>query len=167
MQRCVVKVVCGLMLAALLGCTTSPVAPASLPPPPAAKFAGDYALTIETDEKCTEFPESLRVWAYSAVLEDHGYLSIQVFGRGFNEPIVVGQLYTQGDSQFRFVLNFNYEELEHYPESPQLLLYGVGDATGSESTISGAILGSASITGRVPRVGCVGSHRFTFVRQAR
>jgi hypothetical protein len=166
MQRFQLGAVCAPLWAALLGCTASPSAPSSFLPPPTAKFAGNYALTIEIDEKCAEFPESLRVWAYRAVLEDHGYLSLQVLGKGFNEPIVVGQLYVQDDSRFRFLLNFNYEELDHYPDSPRLLLYGSGDAAGTDSNMYGVILGNASLTGLVRGVGCAGSHRFTFVRQA-
>ena len=105
------------------------------------------------------------MWAYGAILEDRGYISIRALGGAFTEPTDVGQLYRQDDSRFRIVLNFNYDGLDHYPESPQLLLYGGGDATGTGSSISGAILGTASLTGRLG-VGCAGSHRFAFVRQA-
>jgi hypothetical protein len=150
--------------ATILGCTSPLASSSSSAPPPAAKFAGDYALTIAIDGKCIEFPESLKAWTYQAVLEDHGYLSVQVVGEGFNEPIVVGQLYVLGDSEFRILLNFNYEELDRYPQPPQLLLYGSGDATSRESSISGVIHGDASITGGFGGVRCAGLHRFTFVR---
>ena len=165
MPRRLVPVGCGVMLTAMLGCTTSPAAPTSLGPPSAAKFAGDYALTIQIDEKCVEFPDSLKIWTYRAVLEDQGYISIRVVGGAFTEPTVVGQFYLQDESRFRFVLNFNYDELDHYPKSPELLLYGSGEAIASESTISGAILGSASLTGRFAGIGCAGPHRFIFARQ--
>jgi hypothetical protein len=165
MQRWLVRVVSCVMLTALPACTTSPTAPSPSALPPAATFAGDYALTLQIDEKCVEFPEYLRVWEYSATLEDHGYISIRVLGRAFTEPTVVGQLYIHDNPRFRFVLNFNYDELDHYPKSPELVLYGAGDASDTGSSISGAISGTASLTGGV-RVGCAGSHRFMFVRQA-
>ena len=149
----------------LLACSTSPTAPTSLAPPPVANVAGDYALTVLIDERCVEFPESLRVWAYRAILEDQGYISIRVVGGAFTEPTAVGQLYVHGNSRFRFVLNFDYEGLDRYPESPELLLYGGGTAVGTGSSISGAVLGTASFTGRAG-IRCDGSHRFTFARRA-
>ena len=188
-QRCLFTVICGPMLAALLGCNTSPTAPSSLPPPPASPFAtftGYYTLTFEIDEKCAEFPQSLRVRVYDTVLEDPGwhFVPIWVIGGGFSTPRILGDLFPdralnvpQDNSRFVFRWNDDYE----YPEPPigstQLNFYGSGPATLTEqsragylhdSTISGTIFGDAFITGDVPRIRpCAGSHRFTFLRPTR
>ena len=165
MRMYVVSIGTWLVSCALVSCGTSPTAPSSSAQPSAGSVAGQYTLTLQIDEGCIEFPGALRTWSYEAILEDHGYISIRVLGRAFTEPTVVGQLYMQDDSRFRFVLNFDYEMLDRYPESQELLLYGGGDATGTRWSISGTVLGTASLTGRAG-VRCAGSHRLTFDRQS-
>lgn len=87
MQRCLVNIVFVLLLAALLGCDAPPTAPSSsppLPPSPFAKLVGQYALAIELDETCAEFPQALRVRTYDAEVMDpipsHHYAILWVVG---------------------------------------------------------------------------------------
>lgn len=176
MQRCLLAVICGPMLVAQLGCTTSPVSPSSLsPPPPASPFAnvvGNYALTIEIDEKCAEIPRPLRVREYDVVVEGNSshYLPVRVVGDRFGD--LGGELWAPGpDARFRFEWN-NFDVLRcDYPEptgSSQLYLCGDGTGTLAESTISGIIRGSAFLEGSRPEAYCTGaSHRFTLVRESR
>ena len=153
-------------LCALVACADSPAGPTPTAPPSAASFAGQYALTLQIDEGCAEFPESLRVWAYDASLEDTGYLAVRIVGGAFREPTVVGQLYAHGNAGFRLILNVHYEFFDRYPESRELLLYGGGDGTGTGtgSSISGELRGTAGLTGRSGNP-CYGSHRFMFNRR--
>ena len=155
-KRHLASVVSAVISTSLLGCAGPPTAP-SLSAPLRAAFAGDYTLTVQIDEGCVEF-ESRRVWAYRAILEDLGYLSVRVLGGAFTEPTAVGQLYVFDNSQFRFLL-------DRIPASQELLIYGAGDATGTVSSISGVFRGTASLLGRSGNP-CAGSHSFTFVRQA-
>jgi hypothetical protein len=152
------------------GSKASPASPTALDTSskasPAAKFAGEYVLTIEIDQTC-QFAEASRVWPFSAVLKEKEYLDLEVVGGGFEEPAVVGQLYWGADSRFFIVININYEEAQHYPRSPQLLIYGAGHATALDSTIVGAIPGEVSITGNETKSRCAGSHRLTLVRQTK
>jgi hypothetical protein len=147
-----------------LACSGSPAAPSASIPLRAADFVGDYKLTVQIDAGCVGF-ESRRVWAYRAILEDRGYVSMHVLGGAFAEPVEIGQLYLQNNAQFRFVFNIHDELFERPPESPELLLYGGGDATGTGSDISGVIRGSASLTGRAGNP-CTGSHSFALARVA-
>lgn len=189
MPRSLLILFYGLTLAALLGCNTSPTTPSSLPPPPAspfAKFMGYYTLTFEIDEKCAEFPQSLRVRVYETVLEDPGwhFVPVLVLGGGFSKPRIMGSLFPdrvlnmpQDNSRFVFTWNADYEYPEPVTGSTQLNFSGSGPATLDEqsraallhqSTLSGTILGDAFVmTGGVPGIRrCAGSHRFTFVRPA-
>jgi hypothetical protein len=169
----VLNVVCGLMLAALLACTTSPAIPSSSPPPsPFANVAGDYRLTIEIDEKCAQIPQPLRVRTYDVVLEDKGwhFMPIRMADERFSQ--LGGDIWPPGsDSQYRVRWNnFDIGGCD-YPEptgSTQLYLCGDGAGTLSESTISGVIGGSAFLGGTGPEAYCTGaSHRFALVRQVR
>ena len=162
-KRHLASVVSAVISTSLLGCAGPPTAP-SLSAPLRAAFAGDYTLTVQIDEGCVEF-ESRRVWAYRAILEDLGYLSVRVLGGAFTEPTAVGQLYVFDNSQFRFLLNIHDELFDRIPASQELLIYGAGDATGTASSISGVFRGTASLLGRSGNP-CAGSHSFTFVRQA-
>ncbi len=163
MKRHLASVVSAVISTSLLGCAGPPTAP-SLSAPMRAAFAGDYTLTVQIDEGCVEF-ESRRVWVYRAILEDLGYLSVRVLGGAFTEPTAVGQLYVFDNSQFRFLLNIHDELFDRIPASQELLIYAAGDATGTASSISGVVRGTASLQGRSGNP-CAGSHSFTFLRQA-
>jgi hypothetical protein len=179
--RHLINTACALGMATLLGCTDSPVAPSSLPPPPTSPFAklvGDYALTIELDETCAVFPSALRVRTYDAKIVDpwssHHYAILFVVGGGFSDPFDIGEffpLYPPSDSQFRFEWNNfdvgGFDYAEPLPDSSELYVSLGGLVTLTESTISGTLQGGAFVLkDRSRSANCGGSHRVTFVRRA-
>jgi hypothetical protein len=131
-------------------------------------------LTFQIDDECVDFPESLRVWIYDAILEHAGHpsLSVNVAGRAFSEPTYVGeltmesQLSRSANSRFRLLVNLHYEFIDHPldPESQELSLYAFGETREIESGLSGEIAGTASLTGRT-QIRCYGSHRVTLARR--
>jgi hypothetical protein len=136
---------------------------------------GNYRLTIEIDEKCTEIPQTLRVRAYDVAVEDKGwhFIPVRIVGEGFG--YLGGELWPPSpDGRYRFEWNnFDVGGCD-YPEpigSTQFYVCGDGFGTLSESTISGVIHGGAFFEGSGPRVYCRlpggASHRFELVRQAR
>jgi hypothetical protein len=183
MRRRLLRASCALALtlAALPGCKRSPSAPSPVPSPrisPFAQIAGDYALTVEidNDNTCTTFPQALRVRRYdAAVLDKYShYAPLRVVGGGFTKPFEIGEFFPDTSldpSRFRFEWNMfdvgGCDEPEPLSESTDLYLCASGIVTRSTSTMTGDIPGRASITGGVREIRCSGSHRFTFVRQAK
>jgi hypothetical protein len=163
-------------LPALLACSASPTAPSAAPSPPspfATLARGYYALDVDIDESCTGFPTSLRRRRYEAVIEDPGwhYLLVRVLGSGFSTSPVVGELWVRDESRgFRWPTRLRWNEFEDegHPEtltdSRKLALSGSGEMAIAESTISGALVGTAIISGSGSDIRCSGSHRFTFTR---
>jgi len=128
----------------------------------AALLAGDYALTITVDDRCSNVMAP--TWTYRARLTDEGgYVTIHVVGGGYTESTDVGQVYTFADFTARFIWNLDYPDF-NYPKPPTnaLLLYGSSETTIRNGTMSGTIVGTASTTldlnGR-----CYGSHRFALI----
>jgi len=156
----------------------SPTTPTAAPsPPPASPFAvvtGNYDLTIEIDDKCTQIPPTLRVRRYVATLEDRGwhFLPVNVVGGGFVKPTLMADLWPPSpDGRWR--LEWNSFDIggcdypEPLTESTELYVCADGAVTLSDSMLSGAMPGSAFVKGTGSEVRCTGSHRFTFVRQPR
>lgn len=163
-------------LPTLFACSPSPTAPSPAPsqPSPFATLArGYYALAVDIDESCIGFPTSLRQRRYDIVIEDPGwhFLLVRVLGSGFSMSPVIGELWVRDESRgFRWPtrLSWNQGEDEIYPEtltdSRRLYLSGSGEMAIAESSISGALVGTAVIRGSGSEIRCSGSHRFTFIR---
>jgi hypothetical protein len=144
MQRYFSRVSYWLLLSALVGCTESPSAPSSSPPPPASPFTnilGDYTLTLDLDESCASIPQPLRTRTYDVVLEDKGwhFMPIRMADGRFGD--LGGEIWPPGpDARYRFEWNnFDVGGCD-YPEPTgigPLYLCGVGTVTRSESTLSG------------------------------
>jgi hypothetical protein len=133
----------------------------------AALLAGNYALTISLDERCTQLPP---VWTYRATLDDAGgYISVRVIAAGESDSTNVGQVYTFPDFTARVVWNFAEPDFDypHPPriDGPRLLLYGASDSKIVNGTITGMITGTASTTLDF-NARCYGSHRFTLISNA-
>jgi hypothetical protein len=133
---------------------------------------GDYKLTIELDEKCSEIPKPLRVRTYDVTLEDKGwhYMTVRIVGEEFG--YLGGELWPPGpDARYRFEWNnFDVGGCD-YPEptgGAPLYLCGDGSVTLSESVLSGMIAGSAWLDGTSSVARCFGaSHRVVLVPQRR
>lgn len=167
------------LLPTLLACSSSPTAPSpapSQPSPFASLPRGYYALEVEFDESCAGFPTSLRQRNYDVVIEDPGwhFLLVRVIGGGFTMSPVIGELWVRDESRgFRWPtrLRWNEGEGDAYEEmladSRHLHISGSGEMAIAESSISGALVGAASIRGSGSVIRCSGSHRFTFTRSGR
>ena len=164
------------ILPTLVACSASPTAPSPAPSQSSA-FAslprGYYALEVEFDESCVGFPTSLRQRHYDVVIEDPGwhYLRVRVIGGGFSMSPVIGELWVRDDARgFRWPtrLKWNEGEGDTYEEvltdSRHLHISGSGEMVIAESTISGALAGTASLRASGSVIRCSGSHRFTFTR---
>lgn len=130
----------------------------------AALLAGEYALTITLDDRCTQLPTL--TWTYRATLGDAGgYLAMRVVGAGFSEPTGVGQVYTYPDFTARLLFNFDDPDF-NYPDpriyGPRLLLYGASESRVVNGRMAGTIVGTASTNLDFNRR-CEGSHQFTLV----
>jgi hypothetical protein len=110
---------------------------------------------------------------YDVVIEDPGwhFLLVRAVGSGFSASPVIGELWVRDEPRgFRWPtrLRWNEFEGESYSEtltdSRQLYLSGSGEMAISESSISGALAGTAVIRGDGSEIRCSGSHRFTFNR---
>ena len=164
------------MLVALCGCHNPPTAPTT-PPAPASPFAGvagNYELTIEIDDQCTQIPPALRVRRYDARLEDRGwhFLPVSVVGGGFTEPKLMADLWPPSpDGRWR--LNWNSFDAggcdypEPLTESRELYVCADGPVTQRDSVLAGVIQGSAFVKSSGSALRCSGSLQFTFVRQQR
>lgn len=191
MQRCFVSVMCGLTLPVLVGCSTrvsgpqpsSPPTPTSpSPTPPALSFGpllGNYALTIQIDDTCSNIPQPMRLRAYNAVLDDgpfspgrlppqrQRYMTVRVVGGGFSAPAYMADLWDRGDSRLQLEWNEDIGgcgDPEPLTDSAQLYLCGSGPAILIDSTISGVMVGPVYIRGSGPEVRCTGAHQFSLNR---
>ena len=191
MQRYFSRVVCGLTLAVLVSCNTPPSGPlvslpstptSPSPPPSASRFShllGNYALTIQIDDTCSNVPGALRLRAYDAVLEDgpfspgrlpvqrQQYMTVRVVGGGFSEPAYVADVWDRGDSRLQLEWNEDIggcSDPEPLTNSTQLYLCGSGPAILGDSTISGVMVGPVYIRGSGPEIRCTGAHQFRLNR---
>ncbi len=146
------------------GCSGS-VGPSMMPTTTASRaalLAGDYALTITVDDRCSG--TTVPTWTYRAhLINAGGYVAIQVVGGGYTESTDVGQVYTFPDFTARFVWNFDYPDFNYpKPRMNALLLYGSSETTIRNGTMSGTIMGTASTTLDL-NDSCYGSHRFALI----
>jgi hypothetical protein len=167
-------VVSAVGMAALPACSGSTAAPSPLqsqPPSPFAGIVGNYTLTIDLDQKCTNIPQSLRERIYDVALQDEGqFLEVHITDEGFG--YLGGDLWPQQNSESRFDFRWN-DRFDgaggcDYPDptgSTPFYLCGNGTATITGSTLSGVIRGGASLAGGAPAASCTDAeHRFTFIR---
>jgi hypothetical protein len=169
MARCLESVVLAVATVGLLGCGTSPAAPAQPSPAefdPAALFAtlaGPYALTFEADESCP-LPPPLKVFTYDVVLQPspHRYLSVRVPGKAF-----VGDLWVSAREEDGFTLRWNVDcEASDSVGSTAFYLCGEGAAFVTGGTISGVLEGANVYFDMDRQPLCPNaSHRFVFQRR--
>jgi hypothetical protein len=155
-------------LVGLLGCGTSPTAPApggQANFDPAALFerlAGFYTLTFVADEGCA-LPPSLRVLTYDVAVErsPYRYLGVRVQGKD-----IVGDLWIFGTEEqgFTFRWNTDCEALESVGAT-SFRLCGEGTAPVTHGVISG-VLQPGFYRDSADRPYCAnGAHRFEFRRR--
>jgi hypothetical protein len=111
------------------------------------------------------------VRSYDVVLDDKRwhFLPVQVVGEEFG--YLGGELWPPApDARYRFEWNHFDVGGCDYPEqigSTELYVCGDGYATQSGSTLSGVIAGTVILVDGNRRLTCGGSHRFTFLPEAR
>src|SRR5262245_8133312 len=75
----------------------SPTPPTANPTPPITSFVGDYSITVDLPESCTNIPESLRRRIYQAKVTLAGpsdvVPDVRVVGAGYSEQMLLGALY--------------------------------------------------------------------------
>lgn len=150
-------------------------------PTPAVPFSdlkplvGTYSLTIELDNRCSDFPVAARRRTYRGELEDRGwhFLLVRVLGGGYSEATQLGELFSGELTLGRSAepqLRWNVSELgcdiaEPLEDSSRLAVCGRGPAVRSASGLDAAINGSAHLwLGSAVVAQCTGTHRFSFIR---
>ena len=163
MRRSLQSMVVVVAFTALLGCGTTPVAPAQAsseefdPTALFARLAGHYTLTIEVDESCA-VPPSVEVLNYDVWLHQtrFRYLGVRVTGEDFG-----GDLWALAREEQGFNLRWNVDcEAPDMVGSTAFYLCGEGSAFATDGTIAGVLVGGY-------RPFCTsGSHRFVFQRRS-
>jgi hypothetical protein len=173
-------VVCAFVLAiwsaACSGSGSPPTTPTAPEPYADLKaLVGAYTLTIETDQRCSQFPSAARRRSYRATFEDRGwhFLLVNVAGGGFAEETMLGNLFSAGFGTGQLTLQWNAGDVvdcrtsEPLDGGRSLALCGFGPLAQTPAGLRGTISGSAAVSvGGGAASYCSGEHLFSFERES-